>query len=61
MTNWCSLGTFLDIQAQGVASRHQLSDLGLSKLFYYVIISQGKKKPLDISILRGPYSLHKND
>ena len=43
MTNWCFVGTFWDIQAQGAAPRHQLSDLGLSKLLYYIIIELEKK------------------
>ena len=59
MTNWCFVGTFWDIQAQGAAPRHQLSDLGLSKLLYYIIIDLEKKKPLDICILRGPFSSFK--
>ena len=59
LTNWCFIGTFWDIQAQGAASRHQLSDLGLSKLLYYIIIELEKKKPLNIIILRGPFSSSK--
>ena len=59
MTNWCFVGTFWDIQAQGAAPRHQLSDLGLSKLLYYIIIELEKKKPLNICSLRGPFSSSK--